>query len=209
MTANGMHHLSADAPQQDGESIRGQLSDLEGVDQVVIDSTSRQIWLILRPAVDSEWLLQHVRELVEGFAVNVAYRPEHRDRQRVRFVEVQRSATPDQQVSFRVTLEWAGTEYHGSATGDTGASVELRTIAAASLDAASAIIPGGLPIKLAGVKQLRAFDADLIVVSLYRPDSAPHNLVGAVVTGSDSDRAGVVAVLTALNRLLGNYLTLP
>jgi hypothetical protein len=209
MTANGMHHLSADAPQQDVESIRGQLHDLDGVDQVVIDSTSRQIWLILRPAVDSEWLLQHVRELVEDFAVNVAYRPEHRDRQRVRFVEVKRSAAPDQQVSFRVTLEWAGTEYHGSATGDAGDSVELRTIAVASLEAASSIIAGGLPVKLAGVKQLRAFDADLIVVSLYRPDSAPHNLVGAVVTGGDSDRAAVVAVLTALNRLLGNYLTLP
>jgi hypothetical protein len=209
MTANGMHHLSADAPEQDGESIRGQLNDLEGVDQVVIDSTSHQIWLILRPAVDSEWLLQHVRGLVEGFAVNVAYRPEHRDRQRVRFVEVNRAVGADQQVTFRVTLEWAGTEYHGSATGDKGGSVELRTVAAASLEAASSIIAGGLPIKLAGVKQLRAFDADLVVVSLYRPDSEPHNLVGAVVTGGDSNRAAVVAVMSALNRLLGNYLTLP
>jgi hypothetical protein len=193
---------------QDIAAVREAADAVPGVEHVVIDPVTRELCLILRADVDPVWTTNQVRDLAPGFTVRLAYRPQHRDRQRVRFVELRRDVEPDQQVSFHVLLEWAGEEYRGSATGDKGESVELRTIAAAALAAVGSIVPADLTVKLAGVKQVRAFDAELLVVSLYRPDAAPHNLVGAVVTGGDSQRAAVVSVLSALNRLLGNYLLL-
>jgi hypothetical protein len=190
-------------------TIRRQFDDAAGIDDVVIDESRREVWLILRPGTDPDAIEARYRALVEPYSLTTAVRPERRDRQRVRFVEVNRDVQPDQQVTFRVTLEWDGRDFAGSATGDKGSAVELRTIATASLNALAAIVPGDMPIKLAGVKQVRAFDADMVVVSLYRVDAAPHNLVGAVVIGDDVHRAGAVAVLSALNRLLGNYLQLP
>jgi hypothetical protein len=124
-------------------------------------------------------------------------------------VDVHGDVEPEQRIRFTVTLEWGGSEYRGTASGEQGGALELRTVAAASLDAVLALVPADLQVRLAGVKQVRAFDADLIVVSLYRPDGTPHNLVGVVVTGTDVRRAAAVAVLNALNRLLGNYLVLP
>jgi hypothetical protein len=204
-----MKPLPADSPEQDQSELRRQLAELHGVDHVLTEEGTGDIWLILRADADSGWTREQAIGIADGAEIRLAYRPEHRDRQRVRFVEFKRQMQPDQRVSFSVTLEWSGTEYHGTAVGEKGEGVELRTAAAASLEAASSIVPGGIPIRLAGVKQLRAFDEDLVVVSLYRPDGEPHNLVGAVVTGGDSVRAAVVAVLSALNRLLGNYLLLP
>jgi hypothetical protein len=201
--------LSTDAPEQDSAALRTQLTEVAGVEHVAVDPVTGQIWLILRAHIDPEWTLQQARSLAPGRDVQVAFRPEHRDRQRVRFVEVHREVQPDQQVAYRVTLEWAGVEYHGRAVGDKGDSVELRTAASAALDSVGAIVAGGLPIKLAGVKHLKAFDAELVVVSLYRPEGDPHNLVGAVVAGGDNQRAAVISVLSGLNRLLGNYLLLP
>ena len=87
--------------------------------------------------------------------------------------------------------------------------MELRTISSASLAAIAALVPHDVKVRLAGVKMVRAFDAEMVVVSLYRPDDEPHNLVGAVVSGDDPRRAAATAVLNALNRLLGNYLALP
>jgi hypothetical protein len=189
--------------------IRVALEQVEGVERVVIDEQVREAWLILQPGADAHRVEERVAGKGEPFAVRLAVLPERRDRQRVRFVEVSRSVAPDQQVSFRVTLEWGGKDYHGRATGDKGGAVELRTIATAALAALAEIVPSEMSIRLAGIKQVRAFDADMVVVSLYRTDAQPHSLVGAVVIGEDAQRAAAVAVLSALNRLLGNYLQLP
>ena len=59
---------------------------------------------------------------------------------------------------------------------------------------------------MAGVKRVRSFDADLMVASLFRAGPPRQQLVGAVVVGEDPLRAACIAVLNALNRLLGNYL---
>jgi hypothetical protein len=201
--------VADEATASDADALRAAVAAIPGVEHIAIDTQSREVCLILRADVDPEWTAQQVHGAAGEFTIHLAYRPEHRDRQRVRFVELSREELQDRNVSYRVTLEWAGSEHHGTATGERGGGVELRTIAAASLEALSTIVPGGLPIKLAGVKQVRAFDAELVVVSLYRPDAEPHNLVGAVVTGGDSNRAAAISVLSALNRLLGNYLLLP
>jgi hypothetical protein len=192
-----------------GGGLRERLATIAGVDHVAIDEERREVWLILRHEGDHVGVEQEAAGLVEGYSVHVAFRPERRDRQRVRFVDVRREVLPDQRVSYTVTLEWAGAEHRGTAVGEKGDAIELRTIAAASLDAVCSVVPTELHLKLAGVKQVRAFDADMVVISLYRVDESPHNLVGAVVTGQDVHRATAVAVLNALNRLLGNFLLLP
>jgi hypothetical protein len=188
--------------------MRQALMGVEGVDRVIIDEQERHVVLVLRASVDAHRVEESARTLIDStdHTLIALFRPEHRDRQRVRYVDLQREVERDQQVTFAVTLEWAGEDYTGKATGERGAAIELRTVALAALRAVAALAPPDLQVRLAGVKQVRAFDAELVVVSLYRPDQEPHNLVGAVVSGDDARRAAATAVLSALNRLLGNYL---
>ncbi|HEX6134990.1 MAG TPA: hypothetical protein VFZ24_13570 [Longimicrobiales bacterium] len=194
----------------DTASVRERLSALDGVEHVIVDGDLREACLILRADIDPREVEQAATAAVgESYNLTLAYRPERRDRQRVRFMELQRTVQPDQLIAYTVTLEWAGSEYTGRVAGEKGDAVELRTIASASLTAIAALVPHEVKVRLAGVKRVRAFDAELVVVSLYRPDDEPHNLVGAVVAGEDAHRAAATAVLSALNRLLGNYLALP
>lgn len=206
-----MRVLTPREPEDTHTDLRARLSAVDGVEHVVIDEALNEIWIVLRADVDPATADEQARAALgdDSFRICAAFRPEHRDRQRVRFVSLTRSITPDQQASFTVTLEWRGNEYSGSATGERAAPIELRTVAAASMAAIASLVPGDIQLKLAAVKQVRAFDAELLVVSLYRPDAKPHNLVGAVVAGDDPHRASALAVLSALNRLLGNYLALP
>jgi hypothetical protein len=197
-------------PENDIAAVRDRLIAIEGVEQVLLDPELRQAGLILRGDIDPREVESAAAAAAgDEFSLVVVYRPERRDRQRVRFMELQRTTQQNQQIAYTVTLEWAGTEYTGSAVGEKGDAVELRTSAAAALTAIAALVPHDVKVRLAGVKQVRAFDAELVVVSLYRPDDQPHNLVGAVVAGEDARRAAATAVLSALNRLLGNYLALP
>jgi hypothetical protein len=196
-------------PPIDIASVRERLSAVQGIEQVFIDVDSNAACLVLRADVDPREVEAAAAEAAGDLQVSVLYRPERRDRQRVRFMELERNTQPDQQIAYTVTLEWAGTEYTGSAAGEKGDAVELRTSASAALTAIAALVPHDVKVRLAGVKLVRAFDAELCVVSLYRPDDQPHNLVGAVVAGDDPRRAAAIAVLSALNRLLGNYLALP
>jgi hypothetical protein len=191
----------------EGGSLREHLAKIQGVDHVVIDQELREAWLILRADADADAVLAEASASAPDYEARVAVPPERRDRQRVRFVELRRDADGERQVRYTVVLEWAGVEHHGSASGEIGEAVELRTVASAAL-AALESVADNLGVSLAGVKQLRAFDADLVVVSLYRPGPAPRNLVGVVLAADDSRRATAVAVLAALNRLLGNYLAL-
>jgi hypothetical protein len=193
-------------PTDDG-GLRAQLQDIDGVERVIVDTAD--LWLILRAGADAQAVEHSARAVAGDRALQLVVRPERRDRQRVRFVEVRREIGSDQEAEVRVTLEWGGREFHGVARGDARGAVELRTVAQAALDAVLEIVPGEIQLRLSGVKQVRAFDADLVIVSLYRPDGEPRNLVGVVVQGEDPRRATAVAVLSALNRLLGNYLQLP
>lgn len=127
-------------------------------------------------------------------------------RERVRFGGLTRSEAADHQIVFTVALEWDDEEYVGTASGSRGDAVELRTVANAALAAIAKVALADLDIRLAGIKIVRAFDAELVIVALYRADQPGTNLVGAVVAGEDPPRAAAMAVLSALNRLLGNYL---
>ena len=198
-------------PQLDTDAVRERLEQIDGIERVFIDHARREAFLVLRGDVDPSTAEQTGRDAVgdDTVAVYALFRPEHRDRQRVRFVSVDSVGLPDKQIRFTTTLEWNGRLYSGSATGEKGDAIELRTVATSSLAALMEVVSNEMPIRLAAVKLVRAFDAEMVVVSLYRPDATPHNLVGAVVAGDDAHRAAATAVLNALNRLLGNYLVLP
>ncbi len=72
--------------------------------------------------------------------------------------------------------------------------------------ALEAVVGESLGVRIIGVKRMHAFDTDLMVASLLRSAEAPKRLVGAVVFDGDAHRAVAVAVLSALNRTLGNFL---
>lgn len=101
-----------------------------------------------------------------------------------------------------VVLERRGREWTGTAEGVGGPQVELRLAAEAALEAVNGSVQSMVPFRMVGVKSIRAFDGDLVLVGLRGPDRPGRRLVGAVpVTGSPA-RAAAAAVLDALNRHL-------
>lgn len=180
---------------------------------VVVDPASGDAWLLVPGNADirlvSEQADAALLELApdsNGFHAIVVIRAADRERERVRFVSVQRIERQDRRIGMQVTLEWAGREHAASAVGEKGDAIELRTVATATLDALSELFPPDLHVRLAGIKAVRAFDAELVVVSLYRTSGPSQSYVGTVVAGGDPTRAAAAAVLAALNRVLGNYL---
>jgi hypothetical protein len=128
------------------------------------------------------------------------------DRERVRFEGVERIEEADMRVRVRVALEWKGDLILGEATGEKGSNIELRTAALAALDAIDSVSDRPVGVRLAGVKQVRAFDAELMVVSLYQSGPGLQKYLGVALVGDDAYRAAALAVLHALNRVLGNFL---
>jgi hypothetical protein len=195
------------------EKARSRLAQISGVATVLIDGTSDNVALICLQPIEREHVEEEARAILAEvapkvkFRIEVTYRAEHRERARVRFGELRRQATGGT-VKVEVDLEWGDESFTGSATGELGSAVELRTAGQATV-AAIANIVSELDLKLAGVKQVKSFDAELIVVSLYAAEDPSRKFVGAVVMGPDPLRSAVVAVLSALNRLLGNYLNRP
>lgn len=205
----------ASSPLTGTDAIAGlveSLTALAGVDRVLVDDPGRRLWLICeapgaahQAIVAGRDALQRAGLPEEGWTVEAATRA-RLDQGRTRFVDIQVTMEPDNRLRARVTLEWAGTETVGEAVGEKGAAIELRTAATAALDALEKVIGQPLGIRLVGVKHVRAFDADLMVVSLYRAGSPAQKLPGVVTMGEDPRRAAALAVLNALNRTLGNYL---
>jgi hypothetical protein len=191
--------------------LRAKLEALEGVERVVVDESTPTIWVHCDPEANPSALNTAIDDAVRDVGVERSAATIHlltdlAARRRVKFVGIERSLERDGHVRMRVGLEWGGDLKYGEAVGESGELIELRTSAAASLDALERVLNEQLGIKLVGVKQVRAFDVELMVVALYRPGDAPQRLVGSVVVGDQPRRAAAVAVLNALNRVLGNYL---
>lgn len=192
--------------------LRPQLQELPEVEAVLVDEAAETVWLVCSRAAPATVADDARRIMTENgldtaaVRVEVAVRPERVER-RARFDRTERYEAPDRQVRIRVVLEWEGTAYYGDAVGEKGQAIELRTAAAAALDALERMTGQTLAVRLVGVKQVRAFDAELTVVSLYRVGTPSHKLLGSVLTGGDPQRSAAIAVLNALNRTLGNLLS--
>ena len=73
-------------------------------------------------------------------------------------------------------------------------------------EALSRFADGGIQFELLGVKSTRAFDANIIIVSVaMRGPDGGRRLIGCVIAEDDVLRGAVVAVLSATNRVMGNF----
>jgi hypothetical protein len=129
-------------------------------------------------------------------------------RERLRFSDFQFTRTPSGICSAEVQLEWVdGVTVTGKATGQSSPMGDLRVAAEASLKALESFSGGVFAFELAGIKALRAFDANIVIVAVgLRKGEGPQRLLGSYLAERDPVRAAVIAVLNATNRLLGNFI---
>jgi hypothetical protein len=194
--------------------LRARLEALERVERALVDETTGGFVLLTGPDVDRLALEQEVRSAMaeegvepESMPVEVVSHEPRPERHRVRFVGVERWLLPEARVRVRVSLEWGGQVHVGEEEGESSAALEMRAAASAALRAVEGISPEDLRLRLIGIKQIRAFDQEITVVSLLRNTGSPQRLVGAVLTTENPLRTAALAVLNALNRVLGNYLS--
>jgi hypothetical protein len=109
-------------------------------------------------------------------------------------------------VSINVELEYEGQKWFGRSGGQSSPLGDLRMAAEAALRALEEFAEGALSFELIGVKHIRAFDSNLVIVSIGVRGSAGTRLVGCYLADEDMPRGAALAVLNATNRLLGNYL---
>ncbi|HEX6941061.1 MAG TPA: hypothetical protein VF158_16710 [Longimicrobiales bacterium] len=195
------------------ERLRERLEALDGVVRAVVDVGSDVVWLISQPAAEQQPLEAAASQVLRSAGVDtnatrvrVATHPDSGIRRRVRFERLERIFESSGALRVRVTLEWKGELFEGEAVGETGQAVELRTAAAAALEAVNAVLGEDRGLRLTGVKGLRAFDTEMVVVSLYRTGGEPQRFVGAVMAEPDPLHGAARAVLHALNRTIGNFL---
>lgn len=131
------------------------------------------------------------------------------NRQRLRFAEFRFQRSLDGRCTAEVEYEWVdGARARGTSRGQSSPTVDLRVAAEAALRGIEQFTDGALSFELIGVKAIRAFDATVIIVSVTnRKPEGPQRLIGAALEESDSPRGAVVAVLSATNRVLGNFIS--
>lgn len=193
-------------------ALEAGVMELEGVLHAAIDSRTGELWVVRDPGYEIGPIELALRARIASLghdparvAIRLTLPTVSGPRRRVRFVKVERQ---DEQgrVTVTVHLEWNDEIVSGTASGEKGQAIELKTTAQAALEAIQKLSPQEIGVRIIGIKLIHAFDSDLIVASLLRGDDAKQRLVGAVVVNEDTNAAAAVAVLSALNRTLGNFL---
>jgi len=124
---------------------------------------------------------------------------------RLRFAGFDFRKMPSGLGSAVVTLEWKASErYVGRAEGVSSAFADLRLAVEATLKALAEFTRHKDVFDLVGVKSVRAFDSNVIMVSVMaKREGKPTQLVGCRIADGDPLRSAVLATLQATNRLLG------
>ena len=132
--------------------------------------------------------------------------------ERVRFVGFRFDRTPAGQCEATVELEHEGRRVGAKESGQSSPLGDLRVAATAALRALEQIAHDEPAFELIGVKLVRAFDANVVIVSVELREqgqerSEPTRLVGCYLVGDNDVRRGAaLSVLNATNRILGNYI---
>jgi hypothetical protein len=144
----------------------------------------------------------------QGNATPPVVTPAQLKRERLRFSNFGFTRTPSGRCSAEVELEWVdGVRVVGRADGQTSELGDLRISADAALRALESFSDQALVFELIGVKLLRAFDANVIIVSVgVKRGEGPGKLLGCYLAERDIPRGAVLAVLNATNRVLGNFI---
>lgn len=193
-------------------SIEHHIMDLDGVLFASMDLELNQLWIVHDPQHDAGPIELAVRNHLASVGnhasqveIRVALPVGGEPRRRVRFLNATRSEGR-LGVTVTVAVEWNGAVHTGSATGERGDVVELKTTGQAALAALEKLTRQRLEIRIIGIKVVHAFDSNLMVASMIRDQGAPRRLVGAIIVGEDLLSSAALAVLSGLNRTLGNFL---
>src|SRR5690606_36455283 len=108
-------------------------------------------------------------------------------------------------VAAQVTLDWNGRLWEGSDEGVMNPASELRVSAAAALHAVERIVEKRATFSVIGVKELRVFDHDLVVVLVHCPQLDESRFIGIAMITNDRRRAAALAALNATNRVVGRF----
>lgn len=128
------------------------------------------------------------------------------DGSRLRFADLETERLPSSGLRIGVRLTHRGDAYRGEAEGVGSRVVELRLSARATLEAVHRALSGAAELELVGLKQVHAFDADLVLVAVRTAADPGRRLVGAVPVVDDHCAAAVRATLDAVNRVLAPHL---
>lgn len=125
-------------------------------------------------------------------------------RERLRFSAFSFRRSPAGHCTAEAELEWNESQhYHGRAEGTASPFGDLRLAADATLRAISECARDAISFELIGVKVLRAFDANVVIVSVTaRRNGTVHRLLGCHLADDDVLRGAALATLQATNRLL-------
>lgn len=126
---------------------------------------------------------------------------------RLRFGSFTFTRSPAGRVIAQVELDHDGKRFVGRAEGQSSPVGDLRLGAEAAMQAVEQFAQGGLGLELMGVKLVRAFDANVIIVSCTQRTARGTRLVGCYLADRDAVRGAALAVMNATNRVLGNYLS--
>lgn len=193
-------------------ALEAGIMELDGVLHAALDPRTDDLWVVRDQTYEVGPIELAVRARIASLGhdparlgVRLTLPAATGPRRRVRFLSAERDEDAGR-VSITVNLEWNDQVVTGSATGEKGHVLELKTTAQAAIHALQKLSPQGLDVRLIGIKPIHAFDSDLMVASLLRNDGAGQRLVGAVVVTTQLHDAAAMAVLSALNRTLGNFL---
>lgn len=194
-------------------TLAAELEAVAGVRRALVEGPPWRallVWDGIPDPTQAEWLVRSALQPLAEFRdveLEFAFLTPPEPRRRVRFLEVEVRPTGPATALVAAVVEWAGQRYHGEVEGEyAGVVADLRLTVAATLNALEAAVGERLGLHSVGVKHLRIFDQDMIVV-LLRTDADPGcPLVGSCLADADVHGGTVLAVLSATNRLLGNYL---
>lgn len=127
--------------------------------------------------------------------------------ERLKFSSFTFTRSPAGRCTVQVELEYAGKRFVGRTEGQSSPIGDLRLGAEAAMQAVESFAQGRLGLELMGIKLVRAFDANVVVVSCTQRTARGTRLVGCYLADRDAVRGSALAVLNATNRVLGNYLT--
>lgn len=125
---------------------------------------------------------------------------------RLRFLSADLERLPGSRLRITVAVSDRGTEHRGESEGVGDRQVELRLAARAALEAVGEALGGRRRFGLVGLKQIRAFDAELVLVAVRTDDDPGRRLIGAVPVDDDPCRTAAVATLDAVNRVVASDL---
>ena len=128
-------------------------------------------------------------------------------RERLSFGSFTFTRSPAGRCIVQVELEYNGKRFVGKTEGQSSPIGDLRLGAEAAIEAIESFSQNALGLELMGVKLVRAFDANVIIVSVTQRSARGTRLVGCYLADRDAVRGAALAVLNATNRILGNYIS--